>query len=124
MKNNVYSIVDLDGYAESMRDAVAKSVSENYADDLNNYISIEQVKGVIIGYSLGQDDEDNYLINEEVFNDSFEDIREWIINVGLAKLASNNELECAWDSDLNTMIFWSNNEESQQRNNKPSTENR
>jgi hypothetical protein len=27
-------------------------------------------------------------------------------NIALAKLASSGEIECAWDSDINDMIFW------------------
>lgn len=111
MDTNVYSIIDLDGYAVSVRDFVAKSFLDNYTENLDNYISIEQVKNIIIGYSLGQDEEYNYLVNEEVFNDTFEDIREWIFNVGVAKLASKGLVECAWDDDANEMVFWATNNE-------------
>jgi hypothetical protein len=111
MDNNIYSIIDLDGYAASIRDFAAKSFLENYEENLDDYISVEQVKSIIIGYSLGQDDEFNYLLNEEVFNDTFEDVREWIFNVGVAKLASKGLVECAWDDESNEMVFWCKDDE-------------
>lgn len=111
MDTNIYSIIDLDGYVESVRDAVAKSFLESYTENLDDYISLEQVKSVVIGYSLGQDEDSNYLINEETFNDAFDDIREWMFNVGIAKLAAKGLVECAWDDETNEMVFWANNNE-------------
>lgn len=120
MDNNIYSIIDLDGYASSIRDFAAKSFLDNYTENLDDYISIEQVKSIIVGYSLGQDDESNYLLNEEVFNDTFEDVREWIFNVGVAKLAAKGLVECAWDDEANEMVFWANNnEQTKSSNHKP-----
>jgi hypothetical protein len=109
-ENNIYSIVDLDGYANSLRDGVAKSFVDNYTENLDDYITLEQVKTIIIGYSLGQDDNGDYLINSEVFNDTFDDVREWFYEAGLSKLAAKGVIECAWDNETNQMIFWSNND--------------
>lgn len=104
--NNVYSIIDLDQYATSLRDAVAKTFKEEYSENLDEYISIQQIKGVIEGYSLGEDDDGQLLITEEVFNDIFDDVREWFYEVGVAKLAAKGVIECAWDDDSNEMVFW------------------
>lgn len=113
MDTNVYSIVDLDNYAALIRDSAAHSLAEEYEDDLNEYISVDQTKEIIIGYSLGQDDDGAYLINEEVFNDTFDDIKQWILEVGLAKLASRDLIECAWDNESNNMVFWAKNNDQQ-----------
>lgn len=110
---NIYSITDLDGYAASIRDGVAQSFVEDYDENLDEYITLEQVKSLIIGYSLGQDADDNYLINAEVFNDTFDDIREWFYEAGLSKLAAKGVIECAWDDDSNQMVFWVKNNEQQ-----------
>lgn len=110
---NIYSIVDLDGYAASIRDGVAQSFVENYTENLDDYITIEQVKSVIIGYSLGQDEEGQYLINSEVFNDTFEDVREWFYEAGLSKLAAKGLVECAWDDESNEMVFWTKDNDKQ-----------
>lgn len=105
-EDNIYSIMDLDGYATSLRDGVAQSFVENYTENLDDYITIEQIKGLIIGYSLGQDEEGNYLINADAFNDTFEDAREWFFEAGLSKLAAKGLVECAWDDEANDMVFW------------------
>lgn len=111
--DTIYSINDLDGYAASIRDGVAQSFVEDYKDNLDEYITLEQVKSLIIGYSLGQDEDDNYLINAEVFNDTFDDVREWFYEAGLSKLAAKGVIECAWDDDSNQMVFWVKNNEQQ-----------
>lgn len=113
---NIYSITDLDGYASSIRDGVAQSFVENYNENLDEYITIEQVKNIIVGYSLGQDEDENYLINAEVFNDTFDDVREWFYEAGLSKLAAKGIVECAWDDDSNQMVFWVKNNEQQSSN--------
>lgn len=111
--NQIYSITDLDGYASSIRVSVANSFAEGHTEDLDEYITIEQSKDIIIGYSLGQDEDGNYLIDEESFNNSFDDMREWFYEAGLSKLAAKGLVECAWDDDLNQMIFWVKDNEKQ-----------
>lgn len=111
--NQIYSITDLDGYASSIRVSVANSFAEDYTENLDEYITIEQSKDIIIGYSLGQDEDGNYLIDEESFNNSFDDMREWFYEAGLSKLAAKGLVECAWDDDLNQMIFWVKDNEKQ-----------
>ena len=113
--NNTYSIMDLEGYVSSIREAVAQSFTESYDENLDDFITLEQTKNIILGYSLGQDDDGNYLINEESFNDSFEDIRRWIYDAGIAKLAAEGLIECAWDDNLNEMVFWCKNDEQQSK---------
>lgn len=108
---NTYSIIDLDGYITSIREAAAQSFTENYDENLDDFITLDQTKNIIIGYSLGQDDDGNYLINEETFNDAFEDIRNWIYEAGIAKLAAQGLIECAWDDNLDEMVFWCKDDE-------------
>lgn len=103
---NIYSVIDLDNMALSMRDAVAKTFNENYTENLDEYITLNQVKDIIVGYSLGNDDEGNYLISEEVFENAWDDVRDWFFNSGLSKLAAQGLIECAWDDDLDEMVFW------------------
>ena len=53
------------------------------------------------------------MINSEVFNDTFDDVREWFYEAGLSKLAAKGVIECAWDDDSNQMVFWVKNNEQQ-----------
>jgi len=115
-----YSIVDLDNYALTIRDGVAKSFSEEYAENLDEFISITQIKNLITKYSLGLDQNDNHIITTKIFNKIFNEIREWLYGVGLAKLAAKGFIECAWDDAKNEMIFWIADDSKSTISNKPS----
>lgn len=106
MSNEVYAIVDLDGYASQMRDAAAKSLSENYTENLDDFITINQMINMVKTECVGFDDDDRPLLDEDTNEKIFENIAIWIHNVGLAKLAAQNLVECAWDSEINEMVFW------------------
>ena len=107
MQEEVYAITDLNGYVSQMREAAANSISENSSNDnLDSYISVEQMIGLVRSNCLGFDDENRPLLNEESNEIIFEQTASWIHNVGLAKLAAKDLVECAWDDELNEMVFW------------------
>lgn len=107
MNNEVYAITNINGYVSQMRDAAASSISENSSEDnLDEYISIDQMIGLVKIHCIGYDDQDNPLLNEETNQKIFEEAATWIHNVGLAKLAALDIVECAWDDELNEMVFW------------------
>ena len=101
-----YSIIDLEGYAKAMRDGAASSFEKEYTENLDDFITVNQVINLIKKNNLGQDEDGYFLINEDIFNQVFEEIRDWLYGVGLSKLASTGYVECAWDNDSNEMIFW------------------
>lgn len=104
MKN--YSIIDMKGYAVAMRDGAARSFSEEYTENLDEFISVNQVINLVKKHSLGKDPDGFYIVNEKIFDAVFDALREWLYGVGLAKLSSKGLLECAWDDDMNEMTFW------------------
>jgi len=107
MQNEVYAITNLDGYVSQMREAAASSIAESSSEDnLDTYISIEQMIGLVQSNCIGFDEEDHPLLNEEKNQQIFEEAATWIHNVGLAKLAAQDLVECAWDDELNEMVFW------------------
>jgi hypothetical protein len=106
MNEEIYAITNLDGYASDIRDAAAKSLSENNEDNLDNYISIGQIINLVKSNCQGFDMEDRPLVTESINEKIYEDIIIWIHNVGLAKLAAKDLIQCAWDDDNNEMIFW------------------
>jgi hypothetical protein len=118
-----YSIVDLEGYAKAMRDGAASSFEENYTENLDDFITIPQVINMIKKNNLGLDEEGNYLINEEIFNDVFESIRNWLYEVGLCKLAAKGFVDCSWNDESNEMIFWLANKDKTNIPAKPSQDN-
>jgi hypothetical protein len=118
-----YSIIDLEGYAKAMRDGAASSFEKDYTENLDDFITIPQVINMIKKNNLGLDNEGNYLINEEIFDDVFNDIRDWLYGVGLAKLASKGFVDCSWDDEANEMVFWLANKDKTNIPAKPSQDN-
>lgn len=107
MGDQVYSITDIDGYVSQMREAAANSISENSSqDNLDSYITINQMVGLVKSNCLGYDDNNQPLLNEETNEKIYEETAVWIHNAGLAKLSANDLVECAWDDKLNEMVFW------------------
>ena len=117
-----YSIIDLEGYAKAMRDGAASSFEKDYTENLDDFITISQVINMIKENNLGLE-EGNYLINEDIFEEIFESIRNQLYEVGLSKLAAKGFIDCAWDDDSNQMVFWLANKEKTSISAKPSKDN-
>lgn len=105
--SDIYAIINLEGYATQMRDAAAQSICEDHTDNIDDYITISQIINMVKSECLGFDDEKRPLLNEETNEKIFENTAIWIHNVGLAKLAAKDLVECAWDDSVNDMVFWS-----------------
>jgi len=107
MSEEIYAINNLDGYVTQMREAASKNISENSSEDnLDDYISINQMVGLVKSNCLGYDDNNYPLLNEDANQKIFDEITIWIHNIVLAKLAAQDLIECAWDDELNEMVFW------------------
>jgi hypothetical protein len=106
MSEEVYAIINLEGYAAQMRSAAAKSLSDDPEDQLDDYISIGQIINMVNQECVGFDEEDRPLLDENANETIFENTAIWIHNVGLAKLAALDLVECAWDNEYNDMVFW------------------
>ena len=124
MKSKSFSIIDLEGFAKSMRLAASVALAEEQSgedreEDLDDYISLRQTTDLIKSRSLGKDEEDNYIINKKIFNSILDELGEWIYGVGLSKLASGGFVECSWDDESNKMIFYLSNDESKTVNYNP-----
>lgn len=111
-KEEVYCIINPEKYAHMVRreaaDSFAKEERLDENEDLEKYVTINQVCQMIAENAMGKDDEDHYVITKEGYNFLFAQIKTRIYNSGLSKLAAKNLLECAWDEKKKTMIFWLN----------------
>lgn len=105
---DVYAIVDLKGYVTEMRDAAARSLSQSHDENLDDFISIQQMINIVRSECVGFDEKNRPLLNEDANEKIYENTVTWIHNVGLAKLAGKGLVECAWDDESNEMIFWAN----------------
>lgn len=106
MDDQVYAITNIDGYADEIRTAAANSISDSSNDDLNDYITITQITNLVKQKCLGYDDLNRPMLNESINESIYEDVAVWIHNVGLARLAAKDLVECAWDNEANDMVFW------------------
>jgi len=112
MDNDLYAITNVEGYAAEMRQAAANSLSSDTDDNLDEYISITQMINLVKTECVGFDDNDRPLLNEDANEKIYNSAITWIHNVGLARLAAQNLVECAWDDESNEMVFWANQETS------------
>ena len=105
--SEVYSIMDMERYATSLRANAAMTYAKSdITTRLDEYITIPQVCTLIDNNIVGHDEKDRPLIDENGYNTIFEEIRVWLYNASLARLAANDEVQCAWDDELNEMVFW------------------
>jgi|688.fasta_scaffold826662_3 hypothetical protein len=113
MDEELYAIINLEGYASEMRQAAANSLCANNEDNLDEYISINQMINLVKEHCAGFDTENRPLLNEDTNEEIYESVTTWIHNVGLAKLAAKDLVQCAWDDKINEMVFWANPEMNQ-----------
>lgn len=106
MDDEYYSVRDLRGYADAIRNDAISTYDSTDKNDLDDFITLNQIVGLIDANSLGVDENHDYIIDQETHFDIVDQVSNWIFNVGLAKLAASNKLECAWDNSINEMIFW------------------
>ena len=110
MDNDIYAIINIEGYAAEMRQAAANSLSSDSDDNLDEYINLTQMINLVKSECVGFDDNDRPLLNEDANEKIYNLTVTWIHNVGLAKLAAKDLVQCAWDNKTNEMIFWANPE--------------
>lgn len=103
----LYAITNLEGYAREMREAAANSFTDSH-DDIDTYISLNQMMNLVKSECIGFDDAERPLLNETANEKIYESTVTWINNVGLARLAAEGYVECAWDDKKNEMVFWAN----------------
>lgn len=106
MTNEHHQILNLEKYADFVRKKAARTFAENYEDELDQFITLNQAISMVKEKSIGKDKENKYLMDDRSYENLFEDMKLRIYNSGLSKLASQGHLECAWDGEKNEMIFW------------------
>jgi hypothetical protein len=113
--SEVYAITDLSSYVSQMRETAAISLSDSHEENLDSYINLQQMIGLVNKNCLGFDEKNRPLLNEDANAEIFGQTAAWIYNAGLAKLAAQDLIECAWDSEANEMIFWPKQKPSEEK---------
>jgi hypothetical protein len=97
-----YEIKDMKGFCNTIGKTIASEVGLK-TKELKNYIKMSNVKEITKEYCecVGG----KYFLEEDNVDEIYEDIRNWVIGIDLAKLAAEDKLECYWDDDINQMVF-------------------
>ena len=106
--NAMYSIKDIQGLCSSIRKNVAKDLTGekivHMTDlDLNEFITIQQIKNIIMDHCII--DDDDILLNTEIYAKILEEVSSDMYGAALSKLAASDKIDVAWDDELNEMIF-------------------
>ena len=103
--NDAFIINDIEKFAYSIRKNSALSIASDDSENLDDYISLQQMQNIIRNHTTLSED-GLLIVDEEGYENIFEETSAWIINIGLAKLAGDDKIECAWDDESNEMVFW------------------
>lgn len=104
--DKTYSIIEMSGFVNAIADSVAREMEISNPKEVFDFISIEQIKGIIEESKIGDDNNDHPIINADIFIKIVSEVMGRVQNGALARLAADGFLECAWDEELNDMIFW------------------
>lgn len=102
-----YIVNDITHLASSIRKNAAMGIGDTENENLDTFMSIGQVKNIILE-NTDQDEDNLIIMDEDQYNNIFDEVTDWIINAGLAKLAAEDKIQCAWDDEQNCMVFWHN----------------
>lgn len=100
-----FAITDIVGYSALTMKNIAKDFGVSI-DDIYEFITSEEIYQIINEKSVGIDEEGFPIINEKIHCDIVDTLVLRIHNMSMARGASEGYLECAWDEELNDMVFW------------------
>ena len=92
---------------------IAKHIGRDVASDMlipieemKDYIKPKEISSIVKQYSISQDGQ--YLINRIILQKIFSEVKNWVLGIQLAKMASEGQVDTMWDEEQNCMIFKSN----------------
>lgn len=97
----MYTNNNIEAFATKIRELTAKNICENYQDNLDEYMTVSEIIGLLQKNSSNQ-----YVIDRDVIISLQTEIKKRIYEVCLAKLAAKDIIDCAWDETENEMVFW------------------
>lgn len=92
---------------------IAKHIGKDIAremlipiSEMKDYIKPKEVASIVKQYAISKDD--NLLMNRMILQKIFSEVKNWVLGIQLAKMASDGQIETMWDDEQNCMIFKSN----------------
>lgn len=88
----------------------SKHIGRDIANDMNipikelkEYIKPKEIASILKQYSIKKNGD--FMINSVILKRIFSEVKNWIIGIQLAKLASSGEIDTIWDEEQNCMVF-------------------
>lgn len=72
-------------------------------EEMKDFIKPKEVASIVKQYCVYKDNE--YFINSMILQKIFAEVKNWVLGIQLAKMASEGKIESLWDSEQNCMIF-------------------
>jgi hypothetical protein len=104
---STFSITNLNDFATILRKNAYEHLSMTNIENLDEFITVNEVTKLVSHSGIGFDDDNNIIINEDILEELINDVSKWIYDISLSKLCGNDKLDCAWDDQHNEMVFWS-----------------
>lgn len=89
---------------------IAKHIGKDVAkemlipiEEMSFFIKPKEISSIIKQYCV-RDDSD-YLMNANILQKIFSEVKNWVLGIQLAKMASEDKMDVLWDDDENCMIF-------------------
>lgn len=105
----VMLVEDEDLFLKSLRESVSVTVAKNAVDndDLDKYLTIEQMRKILADYVDGVDEETGCeFLTEISYYSLIQDVSSSFLGVCLSKLAAADLVESAWDDKRGEQVFW------------------
>lgn len=74
--------------------------------EMKNFIKPKEITSIVKQYAISKNG--GYYINTIILNKIFSEVKNWVLGIQLAKMASDGKLDTIWDEEQNCMIFKSN----------------
>lgn len=89
---------------------MSKHIGKDVARDMGiplsefkQYIKPKEIESLVKQYSVKRGDES--MINTNILQTIFKEVRNWTLGIQLCKLASSGQLDSYWDDEQNCIIF-------------------
>lgn len=77
-------------------------------EEMKEYIKPKEIGSIIKQYSIKKNN--SYMMNSLILQKIFGEVKNWVLGIQLAKMASGGKLDTMWDCEENCMIFKSKDE--------------
>ena len=101
--SRIFAITDMEGICEKMRKKVYKYLEIKVSD--YEYVTLKQISSLIKQKSWGLNEQDRYLIDQEILDNTTYIVEQMVVGFMLAKDLANSSMDCYWDDKTNDMML-------------------